>query len=350
MNTRIGIIGHFGINFNLCDGHTVKTRNLAMLLESYGYAPAIKVDTYLFKLKKLTKTGKLIFDTLRCLCTCKHVFLLVSVNGMKFYLPFMYYLNRFTKCRIYHYVIGSELLDMIDEDTRLIKYLNALTVNWFEYESGTKRLRNRGVQNAATLENFKMITPVSKPVLYEDVIYRFCTFSRVMEEKGITDAISAICEINKELGYCGTTLDIYGPIDQTYEDTFRRLLEKHGDCITYRGVAESSSSVDILKEYYALLFPTHWVGEGVPGTIIDAFASGIPVIASDWKANSELIKNGQQGVVYPNSKMRNLKEAILWAVQNPKTMLEMRIMSRAEFNKFMPERIMSTILDEMLRR
>lgn len=58
-----------------------------------------------------------------------------------------------------------------------------------------------------------------------------------------------------------------------------------------------NQSTEVLKNYDALLFPTYYEGEGFAGTIIDAFAAGLPVIASDWKYNSEIIKQGITGVI-----------------------------------------------------
>jgi len=39
----------------------------------------------------------------------------------------------------------------VDENPRLVRYLNALTVNWFEYESGAAHLREKGVHNVEVL-------------------------------------------------------------------------------------------------------------------------------------------------------------------------------------------------------
>lgn len=350
MHEKVGVIGHFGFGHSFCDGQTVKTRNLAMLLEQSGYAPAVKVDTYLFKEKNLLNPLKLLFNTLRCMFLCKYVFLMVSVNGMKFYLPFLYYLNKLTKRRIYHYVIGSELLSMIDEDPDLIPYLNALEVNWFEYESGTAYLRSKGVKNAATLANFKVIDPVEQVVHYSGEQYRVCTFSRVMEEKGITEAIRTVRDLNEELGAGMVMLDIYGPVQKTYEQFFSQLLRENSHYVRYMGIVESDCSADVLNQYYALLFPTRWVGEGFPGTIIDAFASGIPVIASDWNANKELIEHGEQGLIYPKKNMHSLTDAVRWAIQNPERMEKMRHSSRAEFEKYMPASIAKVIIRELQKK
>lgn len=342
---KVGIIGRFGVGHDFYDGQTVKTKNLAWLLEREQRFSIQKVDTYLFRRKNF----KLMMDTLKCMLTCKHIFLLVSVNGMNFYLPFLYYLNKLTRKRIYHYIIGSELLDMVSKNPKLVKYLNALTVNWFEYNSGTCYLQDQGVTNAVTLSNFKLITPVVQAVPYEseDGTYRFCTFSRVMEEKGITEAILAVKDINELYGKTIVSLDIYGPLEESYRKTFQQLLEENPGYIRYMGTTDSTQSVSVLKDYYCLLFPTHWVGEGVPGTLIDAFASGIPVIASDWNANKELLQDGKQGILYPNGKQQTLKDAVHWAVNNPTEMNHMRVESRAEFNAYTPEAILTTILRKM---
>ena len=345
MRNTIGIIGHFGSNLDFCDGQTVKTKNLAEQLEHNGYS-IYKVDTY-FKSSKLT----LLLRTLKCLLTCRHIFLLVSTNGMKFYLPFLHYINKVTKRRIYHYVVGSELLKLVAQDDRYVRFLNSLNVNWFEYESGTELLKQLGVRNAVTLPNFKALNPVpgAQPYTATDGCFRFCTFSRIMEEKGISDAIETVCAINTHHGY-QAELDIYGPIDPDYDATFQGLLREHQDFVSYKGVADSKKSVEVLKDYYALLFPTHWAGEGVPGTLIDAFAAGIPVIASDWNANRELVRHKKQGLLYPNEEMTSLTDAALWAVHHPEAMNLMRVHSREEYDRYTPETVMKEIFVRMDER
>lgn len=341
---KVGVIGHLGGPEHFVDGQTVKTKNLVMLLENAGFH-IVKADTYFNKVNKF----RLLMDTMACLARCRHIFLLVSEGGMGFYLPFLYYLNKVTKRHIYHYVIGSELLAMVEKNEKLVKYLNALDANWFEYESGTQYLKSKGVTNVSTLPNFKLITPVPEAGTYgaEDGVYRFCTFSRVMEEKGITDAIVAVRDINAKQGRLVAALDIYGPVEPKYKAELERLLRENQSCVSYKGVADSTQSVQILKEYYALLFPTRWAGEGVPGTVIDAYAAGIPVIASDWNANREIIQHNRQGLLYPNDAMPTLRDAVSWSLEHPEEMARMRLGSRNEFTRYMPETILQVILDEM---
>lgn len=68
--------------------------------------------------------------------------------------------------------------------------------------------------------------------------------------------------------------------------------------ICYKGEADSSMSVEIIKEYDLLLFPTYYEGEGLAGTIIDALFAGVPIVASDWKYNKDIIKNGINGFTF----------------------------------------------------
>ena len=57
-------------------------------------------------------------------------------------------------------------------------------------------------------------------------------------------------------------------------------------------------SVDVLKSYFFLLFPTKCPGEGIPGTIIDAYAAGLPVVSSLYPNFAEIIDEGVTGLGY----------------------------------------------------
>lgn len=48
-----------------------------------------------------------------------------------------------------------------------------------------------------------------------------------------------------------------------------------------------------------MLFPTHFPTEGIPGSVLDAYIAGIPVVASDWTYARELIENGKTGIIIP---------------------------------------------------
>lgn len=347
---NIGIIGHFGGNMNFCDGQTVKTKNVKSLLEDYGRITTFCVDTYLVKHHKIL----LFFKTILCLFKCRDIVILLSVNGMKFYLPFLYWVNKLFKRRIYHDIIGSELIEIVKENPKFVKYLNALEVNWFEYLSGAEQLKSSGVKNVEVLPNCKKIAAIPftaiTPYVSVDNCYEFCTFSRVTEAKGITDAIDAIVSINEKYQKTVVRLDIYGPIEEAYRPKFEKLIYDHSACISYKGIIDSQTSVDTLKKYYALLFPTKWPGEGFPGTILDSYSSALPVLATDWNANREIIINAQTGIIYPSEIAQDLSEAIEWSISNPDNINSMKEACRREYEKYKPEYISARIYAKILNK
>ena len=50
-----------------------------------------------------------------------------------------------------------------------------------------------------------------------------------------------------------------------------------------------------LENVIALVFPSHYDGEGCPGILVEALSASLPIIASDWKYNSEFVVNGDNG-------------------------------------------------------
>ena len=71
---EISIIGHFGGNEEILDGQTVKTKILYNELQNATDWKIKKVDTYY----KSKKPLKLLWDTIKCVLTTKHIIILLS--------------------------------------------------------------------------------------------------------------------------------------------------------------------------------------------------------------------------------------------------------------------------------
>lgn len=340
---KVAIIGHFGGKENITDGQTVKTKTLYEELRRAIDWDIVIVDTYY----KTKNPLKLVWDSIRVLFTVKDIIVLLSGNGMDFYFPKLSFCSKLIHTRVYHDVIGGNLDKFVKLNPKFRHYLNSFKVNWVETKGLKKRLKKCGIKNCVILPNFKRLSITSKEELSytEGAPFRFCTFSRVMKEKGIEDAIQAIEEINDTYGQNYCTLDIYGLIDENYKSDFKKVLHNSSDAVKYCGIVDYDKSVEVLKNYYALLFPTFWLGEGFPGTIIDAFSSGLPVIATDWISNSEIIKNGKTGLVYPNDICKGLKEAILYLIDNSGSIMTMKENCLKEAEKYKPEPNISIIVE-----
>jgi glycosyltransferase involved in cell wall biosynthesis len=107
-------------------------------------------------------------------------------------------------------------------------------------------------------------------------------------------------------------IDFYGPIEEKVD------LETHKSkyCGFLDFQHDSEKAYSKLSEYDCMLFPTYWKGEGFPGVIIDAFVAGLPVIATDWNMNTEIIEDGVNGFIIEPKSSKALAEKMEYAMQN----------------------------------
>lgn len=175
---------------------------------------------------------------------------------------------------------------------------------------------------------------------------KLCTFSRVMREKGIADAVHAVITVNHNLGYQAFSLDIYGQVDGAQAEWFEQLQKEFPAYIRYGGLVPFDKSVDVLKDYFALLFPTYYEGEGFAGTLIDAFSAGVPVIASDWKYNAELVSE-KVGILYPAGDQIALADVLKSVAVNPDILLNKKQVCLNEADKYRPDQVIQILLTRM---
>jgi glycosyltransferase involved in cell wall biosynthesis len=86
---------------------------------------------------------------------------------------------------------------------------------------------------------------------------------------------------------------------------------------------KQQESYATLSEYSCMLFPTYWQGEGFPGVIIDAYIAGLPVIATGWNMNKEVVEVGKTGLIVPIQDAKALALAMLKMMQNPELVKKM---------------------------
>lgn len=339
---KIGIIGHFGGSKEFLDGQTVKTKILYQELKNIGQ-DMFCVDTYYNN----TNRVKLLLDSLKCILKCKTIIILLSGNGMRIYFPMMYLAKKLFGRKIFHDVIGGNLAEYVDKYPEYKKYLNSFDGNWVEFEQLKKKLEHQKITNCKVIPNFKKLNIFAAHLTIDEAtMHKLCMFSRVMREKGITDAIQAVHYHNKKSDF-KFFLEIWGPVDDRYEDEFEDLIKKYPLDFKYMGKVNYSLSVETLTDHLALLFPTFWEGEGFPGTIVDAYAAGLPVIASKWNANAELIDDFKTGWVYPNSHCKDLASSLEWMSMHSNELIEMRRNAHQKAIEYIPEKWIDVILNEI---
>lgn len=345
---RVCAIGHFGKGKNLLNGQTIKTKIFTeQLIANYGEEDVFSVDTY----GGLRKLLGLIANISYGVKKCRNIVIYPSDNGIKVIVPLLCVLNVFFHRSLHYIVIGGYIQEYLKKHYLLSKMLMKYSGIYVETEPMKQSLVAMGFKNVFIVPNCKNIPIVSKnEILFrKKSVFRFCTFSRVMKSKGIEDAVNAIEKINQEYGRTICCLDIYGQVDSHEVDWFNALLCRINriDGITYGGLIPYDQSLKILKGYYSLLFPTFYEGEGFAGTLIDAFAAGIPVIATDWHYNSSIVTHNQTGLIYSLNDKYGLRKSIIYAIENQEKWNKMKYNCIAKATELRPSNVIKTIIDNL---
>jgi len=133
---------------------------------------------------------------------------------------------------------------------------------------------------------------------------KFIYVGHIRSEKGIDTLLDAIEILNeRKLKF---SLDLYGSV---HDNRFKERLNEIEN-INFRGEIRHDKLLKSLTQYDVMVFPTHYEGEGYPGTIIESLMSGVPVITTQWKYIPELIRNDHNGMLIPVRDSQKLADAM----------------------------------------
>lgn len=341
---RVSVIGHFAFGQEASDGQTIKTKILTReLTRQLGENEVNAIDTH-GGIKSLFKAP---FQVISALKKSKNVIMLPAHNGLRVYGRLLPMLRTFFRGRKIHYaVIGGWLPEFVRERSGLAASLKKFDGIYVETNTMKKALEAQGFDNVFVMPNCKELKILNEDELVYSTQepYKLCTFSRVMKEKGIGDAAEAVKAVNEKLGRTAFTLDIYGKVDDAQTEWFDELKKTFPEYVRYGGLVPFDKSVDVLKNYFALLFPTHYHTEGIPGTIIDAYAAGVPVISAKWESFFDIVEDGKSGLGYEFGNSNNLFEILLEIANKPDTINVFKIYCLSQAKGYIPQSVVGEFI------
>jgi glycosyltransferase involved in cell wall biosynthesis len=343
---KVGVCGHIGIGKSLVNGQTVKTKELIEELRIIlGEEEVCYVDTHNWKRNPL----KLILQSILLMKKSENLIILPAHNGVKIFVPLFSVMNKFYKKKIHYSVIGGWLPNLVERNKWLITFLRLFNNIFVETNVMLNQLNARGLTNVQVISNFKKLEFNDEISIVENYSkpYKLCIFSRIMKEKGVEDAIDTVMRINSKYNNTIYTLDLYGPIESSYKKDFEELLKKLPETIKYRGVIERSKSVEVVSKYYLLLFPTRFKTEGIPGTIIDSYTAGVPVVASNWDSANEIIEDKKTGFIFPLGDLESFFSILDDLSKMSKQIAEMRYECVERAKKYSSNFVVKKICDFM---
>lgn len=156
-------------------------------------------------------------------------------------------------------------------------------------------------------------TPTYKQVDPERL--RFLFVGRIVAEKGVIELLKAFDQVSQR--YPEATLTIAGELMKNERDQetmlrFQELVSANKQ-INYVGFVQDMP--DLFKRHDVFLLPSY--REGLPRSILEAMASGLPVIATDIRGCREEVEDGQSGFLVPVEDVGALASAIERFIVSP---------------------------------
>jgi glycosyltransferase involved in cell wall biosynthesis len=87
-----------------------------------------------------------------------------------------------------------------------------------------------------------------------------------------------------------------------------------------------------MQQARALVFPSNWY-ENFPVTLVEAFACGLPVIASRLGAMAEIVDDGRTGLLFHPGDPDDLRRKVQWIIEHPDERDNMAREARAEYER-----------------
>jgi glycosyltransferase involved in cell wall biosynthesis len=103
--------------------------------------------------------------------------------------------------------------------------------------------------------------------------------------------------------------------------------------LSYAGRQTGQSVRELMRRAAWLVVPSTWY-EGFPLVVAEAFAAGLPVIASRLGSLAELVKDGQTGLLFHPGNSEHLAATMRRAMSGERELEQMRLNARREYELY----------------
>ncbi len=171
--------------------------------------------------------------------------------------------------------------------------------------------------------NFLDFEPLTAPVAAEDyVVY----IGRLSQEKGLFTLLKAMRTMPE------LTLHILG--NGPLEDDLKKFVAMNQmNHVIFHGFVDGLAKQEILQKALFLIFPSECY-ESFGYAVIESYACGVPVLASDLGGARELVKNGATGALFTPGDPDSLRHEIALLRLNDSLKTEMRVRALQKAHAF----------------
>jgi glycosyltransferase involved in cell wall biosynthesis len=152
-----------------------------------------------------------------------------------------------------------------------------------------------------------------------DGAWRFLQACRLIEKKGLQTSLLSFAKFVARYPQSRFTIAGEGPLQTQLESLAREL--GLGGKVSFPGFVSQSELRELLYGSHIFLHPSERGAdgnqEGVPNSMLEAMASGLPVFATEHGGIPEAIEHGQSGILVKERDHEALADALLEAVAHP---------------------------------
>lgn len=147
---------------------------------------------------------------------------------------------------------------------------------------------------------------------------------RLSSEKGITPLLAAWRQLDDKI-----PLRIVGdgPLSEMVSSA-----AASSSAVEYLGRLDNDQVLDLMRNALFLVFPSLCY-ENFPLTIIEAFATGLPVLTSDLGNAANLVQAQQTGLHFKTGDTSDLARAATWMAEHPEMLQPMRLAARRTYEE-----------------
>ena len=178
-------------------------------------------------------------------------------------------------------------------------------------------------------EKLKVIPNSFDPTLFHFTRHRYnhgepfkiLYLGRINPQKGLEYLMDAAAQLKSRNRLF--LIDLTGKADAPYRNRLGKQIEKLGlkSVVSWEPPVKHTRVPGLLAQYNALILPSLW--EGMPNVIMEAFASGLPVIATRIGGTKDLVVHEQTGLLADPADSSELAEKIGYAMDNYEKMQEL---------------------------
>jgi glycosyltransferase involved in cell wall biosynthesis len=195
-----------------------------------------------------------------------------------------------------------------------------ITTNHFMYtmmmKAGFPENRLRFIPTFVNHETFKPDAECRKG---DYLIY----LGRLAPEKGISILIEAVALLKKNRPDLPLNLKLVGAGEDAYAAKLKRAVEDQGlqAVVQFVGEVDVRSIPRLLSQALVSVVPSLWY-ENLPNAILESYACGTAVLASDSGSLTEYVMDGEVGYLFKRGDSASLANRLEYCLDNPEKLKE----------------------------